>query len=109
MNDQTDILLVYCSCPDAETAGRIATALVEQQLAACVSQVPGLISTYRWEGQMQQDAETLLMIKTRKTTYAELEKTLLRMHPYELPEVIAVPVIAGSKPYLAWINNNTSA
>lgn len=100
-----DTLLVFCSCP-ADAAGRLAAALVEQRLAACVSRVP-VQSTYRWRGEVTDDTEVLLIIKTIRRRYATLEETLLGLHPYELPEILAVPVSAGLPDYLAWVAEST--
>jgi periplasmic divalent cation tolerance protein len=102
-------LLVYCTCPDHDTALRIAKALVDQQLAACVNLVPGLTSVYRWQGQREMAQEVLLLIKTRQAVYPELEAALLALHPYELPEIIAVPIEAGLPAYLSWIETGTGA
>ena len=102
-------LLVYCTCPDSDTALRIAMALVDQQLAACVNVVPGLTSVYRWQGQTETSQEVLLLIKTRQAVYPELEAALLALHPYELPEIIAVPIEAGLPAYLSWIETGTGA
>ncbi len=100
-------LLVYCTCPDHDTALRIAQALVERQLAACVNLVPGLTSVYRWQGHTETASEVLLLIKTRQAVYPELEAALLALHPYELPEIIAVPIEAGLPAYLSWIETGT--
>jgi len=100
-------LLVYCTCPDQATALRIAETLVDRQLAACVNIVPGLTSVYRWEGQREAASEVLLMIKTRQVVYTELQAAILSLHPYELPEIIAVPIEAGLPAYLAWIDSST--
>ena len=88
---------------------RIAKALVDQQLAACVNVVPGLTSVYRWQGQTESAQEVLLLIKTRQAVYPELEAALLTLHPYELPEIIAVPIEAGLPAYLSWIETGTGA
>jgi periplasmic divalent cation tolerance protein len=101
------VVLVYCTCPDAETAQRIARALVEQRLAACVNVVPGLRSIYRWQGAIQDDAECLLLVKTRAARVTALTEAIRGLHPYELPEVIAVPVVAGLAPYLDWVRDNS--
>ncbi|MDH3646293.1 MAG: divalent-cation tolerance protein CutA [Gammaproteobacteria bacterium] len=108
MSAPDDTLLVYCTCPDAPTASRLAAELVERQLAACVSQLSGLVSTYRWENQMKRDEETLLIIKTTSGAYSSLESTLRRLHPYELPEIVAVTVSAGLPGYLAWVAENVA-
>jgi periplasmic divalent cation tolerance protein len=102
-------LLVYCTCPDHDTALRIAQALVDQHLAACVNVVPGLTSVYRWQGQRETALEVLLLIKTQQAVYPELEAALLALHPYELPEIIAVPIEAGLPAYLSWIETGTGA
>ena len=106
MTAANDVLLVYCTCPDTPTATRLAGELVEKRLAACVSQLPGAVSTYRWDGRLNRDEEVLLMIKTTTGRYSQLEQTLQNSHPYELPEIVAVPVRAGLPGYLAWVAEN---
>ena len=105
MDSQT--LVVYCSCPDQAIAERIAEAVVNERLAACVNLISGLTSIYRWEGQLQRDAELLLIIKTRSAVYPQLEARLRQLHPYQLPEIIALPIHTGSADYLNWIAANT--
>ncbi len=100
-------LTVLCTCPDANTAREIADALVGESLAACVNIVPGLTSIYRWRGNIHADAEVLLLIKTRAGRMQELEGRIRALHPYEVPEVIALPVTDGSAPYLDWIQEQT--
>lgn len=100
-------LLVYCTCPDADLALRLAEALVDRRLAACASLVPGLTSVYRWQGERETATETLLLIKTRSDCYPQLQATLVALHPAELPEIIAVPIAAGLPAYLSWIEQNT--
>jgi len=102
----TEHLVVFSTVAKAEDAERIARALVEQRLAACVNVVPGLVSLYRWKGELQRDEERLLVIKTRRERYAALQQALQSLHPYELPEIVALPVEAGSPAYLAWIDEN---
>ena len=97
------VLLCYCSCPDAAGAQAIATALVDERLAACVSCLPGVSSTYRWQGTVATDSEELLLIKTTATRFDVLKARLLQLHPYELPELIAVPVEFGHTAYLDWV------
>ncbi|MDH4023340.1 MAG: divalent-cation tolerance protein CutA, partial [Gammaproteobacteria bacterium] len=96
-----DALIVLCTCPDEATAAGIATALLAAGLAACVNCVSGIRSMYRWEGEIRDDTEVLLVIKTRAARYAALEATLRAQHPYDLPEIIALPVVAGSRDYLS--------
>jgi periplasmic divalent cation tolerance protein len=102
-----DVLMVYCTCPDETSGQAIADHLVENRLAACVNLVPGLRSTYWWKGEIQHDAECLLLIKTRKGQLEPLQAAVRAQHPYELPEVVAVPVTGGLKEYLAWVLENT--
>jgi periplasmic divalent cation tolerance protein len=98
--------IVLCTVPDAATGETLAHALMETRLAACVNVLPGLISIYRWQGQVQRDSESLLIAKTRRDCFADLCTTLRELHPYELPEIIAVPVIDGLPDYLSWIDQN---
>ena len=102
-----DFLLVLCNCPSRSTAVVIATALLEERIAACVNHVPGIKSMYRWEGRVEHDDEVLLLIKTTRDMYPQVEATIGNLHPYELPEVIGVPLAAGSEAYLSWIKNST--
>jgi periplasmic divalent cation tolerance protein len=92
-----------CTCPDEETAKRIAGALVTEHLAACVNRMAGVRSTYRWQGQVQDEPEVLLLIKTVRRRFEALELRLKALHPYDLPEIIALPATAGSAEYLAWV------
>jgi periplasmic divalent cation tolerance protein len=98
-----DFLLVLSTCPDADTADRLARALLEAGLAACINVVPGLRSLYLWKGELQADAEVLLLIKTTAAKFPALREALVARHPYELPEVIAVAIEDGHHPYLAWL------
>ncbi len=101
------VLLVHCTCPDPDSAQRIARALVEERLAACVSRVPGLRSTYRWDGEVQTDDEVLLLIKTCADRFDALSARVLELHPNELPELVAVEARAGLAPYLQWVAQQT--
>jgi periplasmic divalent cation tolerance protein len=98
----TGIIVALVSCPPDKAAG-IAEALVEGRFAACVNIVPGVRSVYRWQGAVQRDDEALLVIKTAADRFEELKRAVLEMHPYELPEVIALPVAHGHVPYLEWV------
>lgn len=97
-------LLILNTCPDQQTADTIATALVEQGLAACVNVVPQIQSVYRWQGKIERQAEVLLLIKARGDAFSAISASIVELHPYELPEVIAVTVGNGLQPYLDWIN-----
>lgn len=102
-------IVVLCTTPDRETADRIARVLVEEKLAACVNIVPGLTSVYEWKGRIETDAELLLVIKTRTGRSEELEARVRGLHPDEVPEIIELPVTGGSKPYLDWMIEETTA
>lgn len=95
--------VVLTTCPNAETAGAIADAVVDQGLAACVNIVGGLRSVYLWQGARESAEEHLLIIKTTQAAYPTLEQAITALHPYELPEIIAVPLAAGLSGYLDWI------
>jgi periplasmic divalent cation tolerance protein len=106
MSDET--LLVLTTCGNDEDAQDLAKMLVEQRLAACVNAIGKVASTYRWQGKVQQDQETLLIIKTTAPRLAALEKAIRASSKYELPEVIALPVQAGSHEYLAWLRESVA-
>ena len=101
-------LLCYCTCPDAASGQALADALVGEGLAACVNRLPGISSTYRWQGKVVTDSEELLLIKTTETRFAALKERVLALHPYELPELIAVPVAKGHAAYLDWVRASVS-
>lgn len=96
-------IVVLTTCPDEAAASRIARNLVESGLAACVSRVGPVHSTYRWQGAIQDEPEVLLVIKTVTPRYSELEMRLKSLHPYEVPEIIALSVTSGSAEYLGWL------
>jgi len=98
-----EFLVVLCTCPDEVTGQRLARSLVEEGLAACVNAVPNIASTFCWEGKVQEDREVLLLIKSTSAVYARLEARIQALHPYELPEVVAVPIVRGSAAYLGWL------
>ena len=97
-------LLVLTTVARAEDAERIAEELVGRRLAACVNVLPGVRSIYRWKGGVERDEERLLLVKTRADRFLALREALLALHPYEVPEVVAVPIEAGSEPYLRWLD-----
>ena len=100
-------LIAFCTCPDRAQAESLARALVERRLAACVSLLTGVHSVYRWQGQVEQAEEVQLLIKTTADAFPALQAAVLELHPYELPELVAVEVAAGLAPYLAWIGEST--
>jgi periplasmic divalent cation tolerance protein len=98
-----DALVVLVTAPSPEKAAELARALVAERLAACGNVVPGVRSIYRWEGEVHDDAEALLILKTTRGRFEALRDRVLALHPYDVPEVLALPVEAGSEGYLAWI------
>jgi len=104
----TDALVVLCTCPDSAEAERLASGLVEGNLAACVNILPEIRSIYRWQGELQQDGEVLLIVKTTRQAYAGMQQWLLQHHPYDVPEILALPVAEGSTEYLQWVINETA-
>ncbi|GIW26957.1 MAG: divalent-cation tolerance protein CutA [Meiothermus sp.] len=99
-------LTVFCTVPDLETARRIAHTVVHEELAACVNVLPGLTSVYRWQGQVEESSELLLIIKTRQERYPALETRIKALHPYQVPEIIAHEIETGSQSYLEWIGQS---
>lgn len=102
-----DVRLVFVSCPDEEVAASIARAVVEERLAACGNVVPDLVSIYRWQGAVETDAECLLLLKTRAGLLDALSDRLHALHPYDVPEFLAVEVERGSPGYLRWVVEET--
>jgi periplasmic divalent cation tolerance protein len=100
-------LICFCTCPDSDTAERIATALVEERLAACVNILPGVRSIYRWQEAVERADEVLLLAKTMPDHFHRLQARLLELHPHELPEVIAVETDFGHPAYLLWVAAQT--
>jgi len=105
---QTPFQIVLTTCPDGDSAGRIARALVEERLAACVNILPPMRSIYRWKGQVEDTPEQLLVIKIMQTRFPAVMDRIRALHPYELPEIIAVPIADGHPDYLAWLQNPES-
>ena len=101
------VRLVLSTCPDPETADTIAQALVGERLAACVNVLPGVTSTYRWQGAVERGGEVLLLIKTTAARQDALIARLQALHPYELPEAVAVEAQGGLAPYLHWVAEQT--
>jgi periplasmic divalent cation tolerance protein len=104
----TETLLVFTNLPDRDTAWKLAQALVEQRLAACVNLLSGCTSVYRWEGAIEHADEVPVLIKTRSARYPEVEALIRSLHPYELPEIVAVPVVRGLPDYLDWVAEETA-
>jgi periplasmic divalent cation tolerance protein len=100
--------LILTAVGGAEEAARLARLLVERKLAACVQVLP-IQSTYAWEGEIKQDSELLLLVKTRASLYADVERLISEEHTYEVPEVVRIPILGGLDRYLAWIDTSTIA
>jgi periplasmic divalent cation tolerance protein len=103
----SEALIVLTNCPGDEVADRIALAFVERGLAACVNRLAPAASTYRWQGAVERANETPLLIKTTRARYPEVEQTIRALHPYEVPEIVAIAIDAGFAPYLQWIADET--
>ncbi|MBI4241224.1 MAG: divalent-cation tolerance protein CutA [Candidatus Rokubacteria bacterium] len=101
----TDTLVVLVTTSSAEEGQRIARALVAEHLAACVNVLPGVRSVFFWDGQLQEAAEALLVVKTRRECYEALQQRVLELHGYSVPEVLALSVETGSPAYLAWVGD----
>ena len=104
----SDELIIFVTAPNEDEARRIADALVNEQMAACVNIVGGVESIYRWQGRVEHDRELLLIIKSRAGRYADLERRVKELHSYTTPEVIAFRIERGSQEYLDWIRDSTS-
>jgi periplasmic divalent cation tolerance protein len=102
----TDALLVCVTVPDAETADKLAEALVGERLAACVNVLPPMRSIYRWKGAVERDSEQLCLVKTTRAGFERLRARIIELHPYEVPEVIALPVERGHAAYLEWLTGS---
>jgi periplasmic divalent cation tolerance protein len=102
-------IIVLSTCPDEDTAATVARTLVTERLAACVNCLAAVRSIYEWEGNVAHEPEVLLLIKTCGERFDELEVRLKSMHPYQVPEIIALPVVAGSEGYLAWLTRQCRA
>ncbi|MBI4342306.1 MAG: divalent-cation tolerance protein CutA [Candidatus Omnitrophica bacterium] len=99
----TQVVVVLVTCPNAAAGRRLGRELVRKRLAACVNLIPRIESCYRWQGKVERSPETLLIIKTASRRFAALQRAIRALHPYECPEIVALPVSAGHPPYLRWI------
>jgi len=104
-----DLMILWSTFPDVEAARRVAAALVEERVAACVNVMPGVESVYRWEGKIETSSEVLAMIKTTRLRLVECETRLRALHPYEVPEIMAVCADHVTEPYARWVQGNTTA
>ena len=109
MTEGNQLLLVLITAPDLPTGRTLAKALLSGKIAACVNIIPGLASLYEWEGDLQEDDEVLLLVKTREELLtSDLIPLVHELHPYDLPEIIGLPITMGSQPYLDWLLRGTS-
>ncbi len=102
----TSKLVVFVTCSSVGEAKKLARALVKARLAACANIVPRVHSIYRWKGKVESASETLMILKTSRRRFAALRREVARLHSYDTPEVIAVPVTAGARKYLAWLDDS---
>ncbi|GHF00761.1 divalent-cation tolerance protein CutA [Thalassotalea profundi] len=98
--------LILCTCPDEQTAKKIATCLVEEKLAACVTMLPNVTSVYRWQDGIECENEVQMIIKTNKDKFNLLAERINSLHPYDIPEIVAVNIHQGNLQYLNWINES---
>jgi periplasmic divalent cation tolerance protein len=104
----TECIVVYVTAPTEKEAEKIAGALVENKLAGCVNIVKNMRSIYRWQGKIEDEAEVLMIVKTRKEHFAHIREMVKQLHSYSVPEIISLPIVAGSEDYLAWLKEVTS-
>ena len=109
MSERSEVLLVLTNCPDADSAAHLRRELVQARLAACVNQLGTVQSTYRWQGAIEEASEVTLLIKTTRDRYAALEAELRRLHPYSVPEILAIEIEHGWVDYLTWVRTETRA
>ncbi|MEK6280973.1 MAG: divalent-cation tolerance protein CutA [Acidobacteriota bacterium] len=106
MANDTEAIVVFMTAPSREEAGRLAQMMVRERLAACVQILPEMESVYRWQDQIEQQREVLIIAKTTKSRFEELEVRVRASHSYETPEIVALHLIAGSPPYLEWLSSS---
>jgi periplasmic divalent cation tolerance protein len=104
----SDAIVVLCTCPDNTSARQLAQTLLSEKLAACVNLIPQVTSLYYWQGKMEESQEVQLVIKTRRTMFGVLQERLLALHPYEVPEILGLPILCGHPAYLQWVQEQTT-
>ena len=107
VKDGSDLRVVLCTCPP-DQAARLARALLEQRLAACVNVIPGVRSMYWWNDEVAEDGESLLVIKTPQSVFATMEARLSEIHPYDVPEILSLSVDEGADTYLSWVRESVA-
>ena len=103
----SDVRVLLCTCPPAAADG-LAAALVERRLVACVNAIPGVASRYRWKGRVEKDDETLLILKTTAARVADIVSALKELHPFDVPELLSLPVEEGAEGYINWVREETA-
>lgn len=103
-----DFITVFCTCPNEKVADDIGTQVISNSLAGCVNILPNVTSIYRWQGKIEKEKEYLLVLKTTKNCYPSLEKLIIKLHPYQVPEIIALSINYASLEYLEWLKQNIS-
>ncbi|MCU7938033.1 MAG: divalent-cation tolerance protein CutA [gamma proteobacterium symbiont of Bathyaustriella thionipta] len=106
ITEQSCYQLVFCTCPDEDVAINIAENIVAQKLAACVNVLPAVYSVYHWQDNVESAKENMILIKTTKEKYVSLEQVITSLHPYEVPEIIAIDITSGLPDYLKWIDSS---
>jgi|SRR6266850_2487199 len=109
MIDASEAIVVLITTANTEDASRLAEMLVSQCLAACVQILPEIQSVYRWQGKIERQPEVLVIVKTTKSSFEKLEREVRAIHSYETPEIVALPLTAGSAPYLEWLGSNVKS
>ncbi len=107
MSERNNVVVIFVTAPDGRVANRIARTLVQERLAACVNILPGLRSHYWWDGELQESAELLMLVKARKTDVQAVANRVRELHPYKVPEVVAADIIGGLPSYIDWIQAET--
>ncbi|RPI71056.1 MAG: divalent-cation tolerance protein CutA [Geobacteraceae bacterium] len=101
--NKVEILMVFVTVPGLKDGSRISKGVLNSRLAACVTIIPGVRSMYWWEGKIARANEAMLVVKTTRNQYRRLERKIMELHPYEVPEIIAIPLVAGSPQYIEWV------
>ncbi len=104
----SEVRTILLTAPDVDVAERVGRALVEERLAACANIVPGVVSLFRWEGEVQREAEVLVIVKTTDERVEDVRARVVELHPYQVPEVLVLPVLAGHAPYLDWVRGEVT-
>ena len=107
-NHENSSIIILVTCPDVKTAKRVASSIIRKRLAACVNIITGVRSVYRWKGKVEETTEKLLFIKSSRRLLNKITQDVKQNHPYQIPEIIALPIIGGSREYLQWLAKETS-